>query len=526
MILQGDLLTQAAQSARWAFIPPPDIATFKGKFAEVDLLEIMPPKYFFNKYKKIKKVVSEIGYLDRKQFLRKNASITSSDNGHVISFGEYAALYLLYWGNFRHKDYLNKNFNLSPYPNMSKLFANIPTYMIFDDHDVTDDWNIDEIWKNRVNKSVTGRSLISNAISAYWAFQGWGNDPEKFDSNFIQDISSFFKKSLDVLGKISDGEIYKFEDRVLLFDNWSFWAPTPIPSLFLDCRTCRESNIDIFDYKKKYYSDNGLGKPIELKIDGLVSFPKIDETLGKMSKSASVIVVIPTPIFGHKIFETIQEPMIANESFKANKLGGKLPGRYKWDLESWNSNPYYKGYLLQSLLNKFESFSHANALIFLSGDVHYSFSLTGFLSNKAGNKGVKFHQFTSSGINNSADEIYDILGPNKNFKGLLVDYYGMGDMRNQFNFSESFPHPINLLAYGVMHNDYPNDWIAQYYLLSNFSNIGLINLRPSPFHGMVIINRFLYFKGYNKTISECKNIFFGNQPIAEMHVPDPRNYGW
>jgi hypothetical protein len=49
--------------------------------------------------------------------------------------------------------------------------------MIFDDHDVTDDWNLTARWRHRVHASPAGRRIVANALAAYWAFQGWGNDP-------------------------------------------------------------------------------------------------------------------------------------------------------------------------------------------------------------------------------------------------------------------------------------------------------------------------------------------------------------
>jgi phosphodiesterase/alkaline phosphatase D-like protein len=57
------------------------------------------------------------------------------------------------------------------------VLANVPTYMIFDDHDVTDDWNLTARWRHRVHASPAGRRIVANALAAYWAFQGWGNDP-------------------------------------------------------------------------------------------------------------------------------------------------------------------------------------------------------------------------------------------------------------------------------------------------------------------------------------------------------------
>ena len=35
-------------------------------------------------------------------------------------------------------------------PRVARVLANIPTYMTFDDHEITDDWNISKKWINRV----------------------------------------------------------------------------------------------------------------------------------------------------------------------------------------------------------------------------------------------------------------------------------------------------------------------------------------------------------------------------------------
>jgi hypothetical protein len=63
--------------------------------------------------------------------------------------------------------------------------------MIFDDHDVTDDSNITGNWYNRVRSSPLGRRVVSNALAAYWAFQGWGNDHGNYDVNMIVAIENY-----------------------------------------------------------------------------------------------------------------------------------------------------------------------------------------------------------------------------------------------------------------------------------------------------------------------------------------------
>ncbi|GGA85544.1 hypothetical protein [Ornithinibacillus halotolerans] len=57
-------------------------------------------------------------------------------------------------------------------PALRRILANVPTYMIFDDHDITDDWNISQEWIDGVNRSNLGKHIISNGLAAYFLFQG------------------------------------------------------------------------------------------------------------------------------------------------------------------------------------------------------------------------------------------------------------------------------------------------------------------------------------------------------------------
>lgn len=62
-----------------------------------------------------------------------------------------------------------------------RALANVPTYMMFDDHDVTDDWYLCAQWKHDVLASPLGRSIVRDGLLAYLLMQGWGNDPKAFD---------------------------------------------------------------------------------------------------------------------------------------------------------------------------------------------------------------------------------------------------------------------------------------------------------------------------------------------------------
>ncbi|HEY6669151.1 MAG TPA: hypothetical protein VI033_08365 [Candidatus Nitrosopolaris sp.] len=45
--------------------------------------------------------------------------------------------------------------------------ANIPTYMMFDDHDITDDRNITREWNERVKESDYGKQIVANGLAAF-----------------------------------------------------------------------------------------------------------------------------------------------------------------------------------------------------------------------------------------------------------------------------------------------------------------------------------------------------------------------
>ena len=54
------------------------------------------------------------------------------------------------------------------------------TYMIFDDHEVTDDWYLSQTWRSRVLTAPFGRAVVRNGYAAYAVCQAWGNDPSAF----------------------------------------------------------------------------------------------------------------------------------------------------------------------------------------------------------------------------------------------------------------------------------------------------------------------------------------------------------
>jgi hypothetical protein len=78
-----------------------------------------------------------------------------------------------------------------------KALANIPTSMIFDDHEVTDDWNMTLGFCKDVYGNPLGRRIVQNALVAYALCQHWGNAPEQFESATPQPSGAALLQLLD-----------------------------------------------------------------------------------------------------------------------------------------------------------------------------------------------------------------------------------------------------------------------------------------------------------------------------------------
>jgi phosphodiesterase/alkaline phosphatase D-like protein len=55
--------------------------------------------------------------------------------------------------------------------------STVPTAMIFDDHDVRDDWNTSATWREQMRRKPWWRDRIRSALASYWVYQHIGNIP-------------------------------------------------------------------------------------------------------------------------------------------------------------------------------------------------------------------------------------------------------------------------------------------------------------------------------------------------------------
>jgi hypothetical protein len=109
--------------------------------------------------------------------IRERRDITKGAGDQVADFEEYTWLYAESWTD----------------PDVRWLLSNVPTSMIFDDHDVRDDWNTSHAWRADMQATSWWQERIVGALSSYWVYQHLGNlCPEELaDNELYQCIRSY-----------------------------------------------------------------------------------------------------------------------------------------------------------------------------------------------------------------------------------------------------------------------------------------------------------------------------------------------
>ncbi|GGI80413.1 alkaline phosphatase D family protein [Shewanella gelidii] len=325
---------------------------------------------------------------------------SSLAENHLVSLGEVSALYLLIWspelwdlidipkelpglGVIQQRRWYNEWQHLLEFKagltQVRRLFAHIPTYMIFDDHDVTDDWNLTAKWEMAAYGHPFSKRIIGNALIGYTLFQGLGNQPQHFEHQIKPLLNALFHAP-------TSAKHDTLIEALLSFEQWHYTLNTSPKVVVLDTRT------------RRWRSESNLGKP-----SGLLDWEALMDLQHELIDQSQVIIVSPAPIFGVKVIEAIQRI--------ATMMGGSL----LVDAENWMAHPGSANTLLSIFLHK----KTPQEFIILSGDVHYSFAYDIGIRFRHG--GPNIYQICCSGIKNQFPEkLLPIFGK---LNGWLYGYF-------------------------------------------------------------------------------------------------------
>ncbi|WP_199911565.1 metallophosphoesterase family protein [Dongshaea marina] len=279
---------------------------------------------------------------------------TDSAHNHLISLAEVLAMYFLVWSpslwdgiDLSAPDSLSTE-QLKLYreeltaieafiPSLNRIqrcLSHLPVYMIFDDHDITDDWNLTRSWEESAYSHPFSRRIIGNTLIGYYLCQGWGNDPAPFSNTLAPEVARFLQ---DPDSQRQD----KLIDQLLEWSHWHYQLETTPKLLVLDTRT------------QRWRSESNAAKP-----SGLMDWESLCALQQQLMNEPSVILVSPAPIFGAKLIEAVQRTL----TYCGHALAV--------DAENWMAHPG----AANVLLNIFQHPKTPQRFTILSGDVHYSFA--------------------------------------------------------------------------------------------------------------------------------------------------------
>ncbi|MDA0147351.1 alkaline phosphatase D family protein [Vibrio sp. LaRot3] len=310
---------------------------------------------------------------------------------HLITFSEFFAMYLMVWSptlwrfvnlnrleeanfvqggallsaatqnNWRAEKPIIEQF-VAGLTNSQRLMAHIPTYMIFDDHDITDDWNLTVGWEKAAYENPFAKRIIGNGLIAYWLCQGWGNEPD----NFNQDLLALAQRYVATQSVQSHDD---FINYLYSFERWHFTIDSSPKVVVLDTRT------------RRWRSESRMNKP-----SGLMDWEALIEFQQELMHQDKVIIISAAPMFGVKFIEALQKGMTL--------LGQPL----LIDAENWMAHPGSAN----TLLSIFTHTKTPTNFVILSGDVHYSFAYDIKLRFRKSSPNI--FQITCSGFKNQFPE--------------------------------------------------------------------------------------------------------------------------
>ena len=96
-------------------------------------------------------------------YMQQRRRQIAGPDDEVVDFEEYTQLYRNSWCE----------------PTLRWLLSTVPSCMIFDDHDVHDDWNTSYVWREQMQRRPWWHGRMLAAFMSYWIYQHAGNlDPQ------------------------------------------------------------------------------------------------------------------------------------------------------------------------------------------------------------------------------------------------------------------------------------------------------------------------------------------------------------
>ena len=321
---------------------------------------------------------------------------------HLFGLGEYCAMYLLVWSPILWCARFPKGKDICPNSKQAKVWdrevvelegfarnlwrvrralANIPTYMICDDHDVSDDLFLNREWCYRVLGKPLGRRVVQNAWLAYAVFQAWGNTPAQFDREKPGDK---LLKATEKWSASAGTNVFVWEEAASYLGIPRIDPKTNLPKFKLDedvfilDRDCEgASEVLNWHFTVRSFKHEVIvldtrtwrGYPVESPIDPpmLLTHKGFEEQIQRplhetnlLNKTGefeieATLVVVPTNLVGLWLIDAVQKWDVAQGKVFSSDAG-----------DAWN---FHELAFVKLLV---EFFKQRDRVIVLTGDIHYA----------------------------------------------------------------------------------------------------------------------------------------------------------
>lgn len=323
----------------------------------------------------------------------------------VADFEEYVHLYREAWST----------------PVVRWLMSTVPTSMIFDDHDVIDDWNTSAAWRAQMAGTDWWAEREISAIASYWVYQHLGNlhpDELATDTTYAQVRAA--EDATEVLREFARAAIEESDGRKTT--RWSFRRDFGrVRLLMIDTRAGRI----LSGGRRSLVSDDEFDW-IEANAEGSYDHLLIGSSLPWLMPHA------------------ISAMQAANEATSAKPgLSGRIAEKIRQagDLEHW---PAFKSSFdrLTRLVQRSASGSAATVCV-LSGDVHHLYAAEARFDAPVN---AKVYQLVCSPMHNSVPRFFHPLFRLGWSRGLAV-LLGKRSLRPHVKWNKiAGPYMTNALA--------------------------------------------------------------------------------
>ena len=312
------------------------------------------------------------------EWMASRRDLSQPPGAQAADFEEYTRLYAESWSD----------------PEVRWLLSTIPSSMVFDDHEMIDDWNTSAAWRAEVTPSDWWHRRICGGLVSYWVYQHLGNlSPNELAENTTWQAIQALPPGQDDAGPMLD-EMARAADTEPDTVRWSYVRHFgPARLIMVDTRAGRaleESDRKIVDDEEFGWVEAAVRRSVEDGVDHVLI-------------GTSLPWLLPHSV--HDIERWNETLSVRHHGGPLGRLMEKL--RQAADLEHWaafGQSFERLGRLLVATGRGEHGRPPATALV-LSGDVHHAYAAE---LVEPGGLATRVHQLTVSPLHNSAPHAIEI----------------------------------------------------------------------------------------------------------------------